>query len=111
MNWEDESRTIRSFKLYDKIAHKWNRIATRLGFELGEINSIESNYPHSDYKRVTAVFEVWFENAIGLPNADKYPKSWHGLINLLQDAELGEVATELYTALSSPRNSVRKVYS
>ena len=57
---------------------------------------------------MTAVFKVWFENAMGLPNADKYPKSWQGVINLLKDAELGEVAAKLHTALSSPRNSVRK---
>ena len=57
---------------------------------------------------MTVVFKVWFENAVGLPNADKYPKSWQGLVNLLKDAELGEVATELHTALSSPRNSMRK---
>jgi hypothetical protein len=36
-----------------------------------------------------------------------YPKSWEGLINLLEDAELGEVAEELKKALSSPQNSVR----
>ena len=54
------------------------------------------------------MFKVWFENAMGLPNADKYPKSWQGVIDLLKDAELGEVAAKLHTALSSPRNSVRK---
>ena len=44
---------------------------------------------------------------MNLPNGSKYPKSWQGLINLLEDAELGEVAGELKKALSSPQNSVR----
>jgi hypothetical protein len=49
----------------------------------------------------------WFEDARSLLNAGRYPKSWQGLINLLEDAELGEVAEELKKALSSPQNSVR----
>ena len=35
--------------------------------------------------------------------AGSYPKSWQGLINLLKDAALGEVARELERALSSPK--------
>ena len=86
-----------------------NHITTRLGFERGQIYSIERNYLLSDYERVIAVFKLWFDDAMSLPNADKYPsKSWQGLINLLKDSELSEVASELHTALSSPRNSVRK---
>ena len=108
LEWEDESGTNRELKIYNKIAHKWNRIATRLGFEPGKIDSIRRNYPFSDYERVIVVFQEWFENAIDLPNAHRYPKSWQGLIILLKDAELGEVAAELHTALSSPRKNVRK---
>ena len=57
---------------------------------------------------MTAILRHWFDNAGRLCNAKMYPKSWQGLINLLGDSELGEVATELHKALSSPRNSVRK---
>ena len=38
-----------------------------------------------------------------------YPKSWQGLINLLEDAELGEVAEELKRALAE--QGERKLYS
>ena len=108
LKWEDDNGTTREFKIYAKIAHKWNKIATRLGFELGQIDSIQRNYPFSDDDRVTAILRHWFDNAGNLRNAKMYPKSWQGLINLLEDSELGEVATELHKALSSPRNSVRK---
>ena len=106
LKWEDENRVIRELKIYSKIAHRWRQIATRLGFELGEIDSIEENH-HRNHSRVTTVLSQWFDNAVNLPNASRYPKSWPGLINLLEDVELGEVAEELRTALSSPRNSVR----
>ena len=107
IKWEDESQIRRELRIYSKIAHKWKQIATRLGFEIGEIESIRKNSSFDDNDRITAVLRQWFENAKSLPNASRYPKSWQGLINLLEDAELGEVAEELKRALFSPQNSVR----
>ena len=106
MKWEDENGRKRELWIYSKVAHKWRQIATRLGLELGEIESINNDY-RTRYSRITAVFEQWFENAKNLPNASMYPKSWEGLINLLEDTELGEVAEELKRTLNSPKNSVR----
>ena len=106
IKWEDENGVERELRIYSKIAHKWRQIATRLGFELGEIESIDADY-RTSYSRITAVLGRWFENANNLPNGSRYPKSWQGLINLLKDAELGEVAGELKKVLSSPQNSVR----
>ena len=106
IKWEDENGVKRELRIYSKVAHKWRQLATRLGLELGEIKSINNDY-RTRYSRITAVFEQWFENAKNLPNASRYPRSWQGLINLLEDAELGEVAEELKRALDSPKNSVR----
>ena len=106
IKWENDSGIVRELRIYSKVAHKWKQIATRLGFELGEIESVEENHHRND-SRITAVLRRWFENARNLPNANRYPKSWHGLINLLEEAELGEVAEEVKRALSSPQNSVR----
>jgi hypothetical protein len=94
IKWEDENGVKKKLKIYSKIAHKWRQIATRLGFEPGEIESLENNH-RNDYRCITAVLGRWFENARSLPNASRYPKSWQGLINLLEDAELGEVAGKL----------------
>ena len=105
IKWKDDNGAIRKLKCYSEVAHKWDQIATRLGFELGEIESIRKNNSFND--RVTVTFRRWFEDAINLPNAMNYPKSWVGLIELLKDAELGEVAQELLTTLSSTHNSVR----
>ena len=94
IKWEDEKGLKRELRIYSKIAHKWRRIATQLGFELGEIESIEENH-HRNYSRIMAVLRWWFENARNLPNASRYPKSWRGLTVLLIDVELSEVAMEL----------------
>ena len=108
MEWKDENGATRKLKIYSNIAHKWDEIATLLGFELGEIGSIRRNCTIDDHGRVTDVLRRWFDDAINLPNASKYPKSWEGLVKLLNDAELGEVAKQLHTALSSTHSSVRR---
>ena len=111
IKWEDEKGVKGELRTYSKIAHKWREIATQLGFEPGEIESIGKNYSFDDRDRITFVLRRWFDNAKNLPNTSWYPKSWQGLINLLEDAELGEVAKELKRALSSPWNSVRDFLS
>ena len=106
LRWRDENDTTRELKLYSRVAHRWNQIATLLGFDYGQIESIKNNPPFTDLDRVKSVFIQWFENAASLPNASRYPKSWQGLINLLEDAELSEVAKELCTVLTSINGSV-----
>ena len=101
LKWKDENGTIKELKIYSRVAHKWNQVATLLGFDHGQIESIKNNPPFNDLDRVQTVFRQWFENATKLPNASKYPKSWQGLINLLEDVELSEVAKELCRALAN----------
>ena len=110
IKWKDENGIKRELKIYSKVAHKWKEIATRLGLELGQITTIiNDNCQNSSC--ITDVFQRWFEHAAHLPNAKDYPKSWRGLINLLNDVQLGEVAEELKKALTSQTNSVRGNYS
>ena len=107
IKWEDEKGVEQEFRIYSKIAHKWRQIATQLlGFGPGQISAIESDHRQTCFC-ITAVMGRWFENANRLPNVRNYPKSWQGLINLLNDVELGEVAEELKKALSSQKNSVK----
>ena len=42
---------------------------------------------------------------MGLPNVRQFPKSWEGLLNLLNANELREVAKELRTAIEAPDSS------
>lgn len=108
--WLHETGIEKQLKLYSRISHKWELVATLLGFENGEITSLRRDFSDA-CERITAVLEQWLDNARNLPNASKYPKSWQGLVKLLKDAELSEVAGDLETALSSPRNSVRGTLS
>ena len=109
IEWEDENGVERELRIYSKIAHKWRQIAARLGFIVEENVSINTDC-RNNYWRIMIVFGQWFENTKNLPNASRYPKSWQGLINLLEDTELSEVAGELKRVLNSPKNSVREYY-
>jgi hypothetical protein len=100
IKWKDENGVKRELRIYSKIAHKWEDIATRLGLG-GEISAIKQDSQYQTSLCIKTVFKKWFENATRLPNAKYYPKSWQGLIKLLNDVELGEVAKELERALSS----------
>ena len=81
-------------------------MATRLGFSHGRIENLWSDY-RRNYDRLAAVLGEWFDNATCLPNARLYPLSWDGLVRLLNDCGLSEVANKLTAALDSPSSNVR----
>ena len=100
IKWKDEKGVKRELRIYSKIAHKWRQIATVLGLERGEIESVDADN-RTRYRCITVVMGRWLENADDLPIADRYPKSWQGLIRLLEDAELCDVSKELKRAINS----------
>ena len=101
LEWTDLGTGERkNVSVYKKVAWRWSNVATNLGLEPGEIESIRRNH-FSDDERVTDVFGRWFDDAKNLPNSKKYPKKWSGLIRLLNDSELGQLSEEVKTALSS----------
>ena len=102
--WEDENGVKHELRIYSEISHKWREIAGLLGFQHGEIESLQDDYRRNG-DRVRQVLGRWFEDAVNLPHhdPDKYPLSWDGLLSILHDAQLGEVKKVLCKALSSSR--------
>ena len=92
--------------IYDTAEGKWCKIAEYLGLNPNKVKSIRRDC-HDDHERVTEVFFEWLNNANQLPNSRKYPKKWSGLIRLLKDSELGELAEDLWSALNAPLNSIK----
>ena len=101
MKWETASGTQEKISIYQQAAHKWKKLATKLGFGEGEIASIEREKHERDIDCVRSVFGRWLENADGMKHRNKYPKSWDGLIALLGDSELTELANKVEAALKS----------
>ena len=71
----------------------WERVATRLHFEGQEIKSIKIDH-HSTEDCCRNMFVEW------LDGTGRTPKTWETVIKALDEADLGEIATELKTALS-----------
>ena len=105
IEWREGVET-KMVKVYDEAAYQWQKIGEQLGLEHGQLVSIRRDC-HDDRERVTMVLGIWYDNANNLSNSRIYPKTWSGLIALLNSSDLGTLADKLYTALSSPQNSVR----
>lgn len=94
-------------RIYSSAARNWKLIGERLGLESGDMEGIRKNNYNDDRDCVTAVFRHWFDNANNLPNKKRYPKKWSGLIRLLEDSSLGELAVRVKQALTAPYSNIR----
>ena len=101
IKWKDENGKVQQFYLTEKIAHKWRTIGELVGLTYSKLQSLDDMYQHQFEIRqqeecCQAVLYLWLKNPpLG------YPAAWQGLIELLEDSKLGEVATELRTILSN----------
>ena len=87
---------INGFKLIERAAPKWEIIAANLC--LDNIGNIRSDKCSSETDKSNQVFTEWLNNASQL-NGGKYPKTWKGLEDLLNDSELAQVREEFFNAL------------
>ena len=99
IKWKDRSEKVWQFHLTEKIAHKWHTIGELLGLTYSKLQSLDDKYRHWFKSRpeecCRAVLDLWLDN----PPPD-YPPTWQGLIDLLEDSQVGEVASELRSILS-----------
>ena len=93
MRWKNERGEVKKFKLKSAIIHKWrdvgNLVAPRQQLEVWarEKNANEC---------CEAVLSHWLDHP-----PHHYPATWDGLYELLDDSELGQVATELKQAVDN----------
>ena len=97
MEW-NESGKIRKVQIYTEAAHRWMEIGQNLGLISGVLESIKRDN-HTDRDQLTTVLGEWMNNASKLPNSRRYPKIWSGLIQLLVDSDLADLADRVYKAL------------
>ena len=108
IEWSDGGREEK-LRIYSLTAKEWKTISRNLGLEdemPGLVNNLARRHRDDDEECVREIFSKWLENAIGLPNASLYPKTWDGLCTLLTRSKLGEVANKLREALNAADSSV-----
>ena len=93
--------------IYKDAASEWRRIAGQLGLSDGEINGIHTEKLANQEQCVIAVFSKWLQNASGMKHAKIFPKSWKGLITLLNKSRLTQLAKDVKEAISSPQNAAK----
>ena len=73
----------------DRVASKWEEVATRLHFEGHDILSIRRSEHHQVKDACRTMFIEWLEGK------GRTPTTWDTVIKALEEAELGEVAKDL----------------
>ena len=91
--WKNERGEVRKFRLKSQVYHKWRRIGSLVASrQQVEVWSREMNSEDC----CDAVLSQWLDHP-----PRRYPATWEGLCELLDDCELGEVASELKLAVSN----------
>lgn len=96
IKWTGENGQPKKFDLMEKIESKWRDVAQLTGVSISKIDSISTKHREDPTECLRTVLGMWMEN----PPEDVYPNTWHGLVELLNDCEVKEVANDLKIALS-----------
>ena len=95
IKWKDDPQgETQRFHLIDKIKDHWRDIGDLLGISLEEQDSLSAKQEKDAAKCCRAVLDKWMKAP-----PDDYPVSGKGLIELLKDAQLDKVASELKPVL------------
>ena len=73
----------------DRVAVKWEIVATRLHFEAYDIVRLRRDSPYQSIQACRSVFTEWLEGK------GRQPRTWATLIEVLKEAELSILAHEL----------------
>ena len=95
IKWTDERGETQRFYLMEEIKSKWRDIGELIGLSFQQLECMTGEYRDKHIDCCRAVLGHWLENP---PKG--YPITWRGLIELLQDSELGQVVSELKKVLS-----------
>ena len=74
----------------DSIEYKWRTLGELLGLPFSMLESIAAEHRDKPKECCRAILGKWLDN----PPPD-YPTTWQGLLELLEDSQLGQVVTEL----------------
>ena len=91
--WKTKDGKVKKFRLKSHIVHKWR--------DLGDIvTSYEQLEVWAKEKDTNGCCSAVLNHWLSHPPSD-YPATWDGLLELLDDIELSNVAAELKTALEN----------
>ena len=93
--WKNAEGEIKKFRLRSEIFHEWWEIGTFVKVPYSELRVLQTENRGAKYC-CDQVLRHWLQHP-----PPQYPATWEGLYELLDDCELGQVATELRHALQN----------
>ena len=82
-------------RVINRIAHKWEEVATSLYFEGHEIRRIQQDFHGQSRKASREMFMEWLDGT----GSHRKPITWATLIEALEEAGLSEVAKDIVSIL------------
>ena len=79
----------------ERIAYKWHTLGELLGLLHSKLQSLAADHRDKAEDCCRAVLGQWLDNP-----PPKYPTTWQGLLELLEDSQLGQVVAELREILA-----------
>ena len=98
IKWKDEQGQTQRFYLMDKIASKWRTLGQLLSLPISKLQSLAAEHRDKHEECCRDVLGQWLDN----PPPD-YPTTWQGLLELLEDSQLGQVVSELRNVLDKAK--------
>ncbi len=85
---------MEKFKVIPQILNKWKEIGSLIGITYQQLEAWGNDGKKDANDCCRAVLNHWLSCA-----SEDYPATWEGLCEILEDCELGQVATNLRVAL------------
>ncbi len=91
LKWTDSNNKKQRIQIISEFSPKWIDISDLLGFSTARIQQIRQDNSRVQ-DRCKEVMRLWLDSEEG---AYRYPTTWEGFIELLEDIELSSLASEI----------------
>lgn len=95
IKWKDKQGKTQRCNIISSICHKWQTFGRLIDMKESQIETISMKHQKDPEACCIDILRKWMERGSG-----DYPVSWDGLIELLGDLSLTDVAEELENALA-----------
>ena len=93
--WKNQHGKVERFRIVSEISNKWQEIGILIGISHQQLEAWKREKRDNKVCCI-AVLNHWLQYS-----SRKYPVSWEGLCEILEDCELGQVAERLKVVRSS----------
>ena len=97
IRYTDSDGNDKVFRTISEIQNKCRRLGIRLGIETAKLNGIDSSLTAEE--QCEEILDLWKTRGDG-----EYSVTWAGLLQAMEDAELGGVAKHLRKALTMSKS-------